>query len=77
VFDNLDCQEAAAFAGPDRPQALATEMHRAWVSFAATGEPGWPVWDESRPVMIFNTPASAVAYAPREDERRAIEHVGL
>ena len=77
VFDTLDSGEADAFAGPDRPRSLASEMHSAWVSFAKTGQPGWAEWDESRPVMIFNTPASAVTNAPRDDEHRAVEHVSL
>ena len=77
VFDTLDSEEAEAFGGPDRPRSLAAEMHQAWVSFAKTGQPGWPEWDESRPVMIFNTPTSAVTHAPRDDERRAVEHVSL
>jgi para-nitrobenzyl esterase len=75
VFDTLDSDESAAIAGPDRPQSLATEMHTAWVNFARSGQPGWPAWDDSRPVMVFNTPSSAVVLAPREEERRAVEHL--
>jgi carboxylesterase type B len=29
-------------------------MHRAWVGFATSGDPGWPAYDvERRPVMRF------------------------
>lgn len=72
VFDTLSSAEAEAFAGPDRPQQLADAMHAAWVRFAATGDPGWPAWDERRPVMTFDHPDSGVVLAPRDDERRAV-----
>ncbi|WP_188987972.1 carboxylesterase/lipase family protein [Saccharopolyspora thermophila] len=46
VFDVLDLpvlRGANGLLGPDRPPAvLAEEVHGAWVSFAATGDPGWP-----------------------------------
>jgi para-nitrobenzyl esterase len=42
--------------GDDPPQALADRMHRAWVDFATTGDPGWPAYDaETRPHMVFDT----------------------
>jgi para-nitrobenzyl esterase len=33
--------------GPER-QALADTMHAAWISFARTGDPGWPAYDADR-----------------------------
>ena len=46
VFDRLG---VASLRGPqallgsgEPPADLATEMHRAWIRFAATGDPGWP-----------------------------------
>ena len=45
VFDTLDeasGQMLGNLLGDAPPQALARAMHRAWVSFAATGDPGWP-----------------------------------
>jgi para-nitrobenzyl esterase len=44
VFDTLTDAGAAPLAGPAPPRALAAEMHRAWVAFAATGDPGWPAY---------------------------------
>lgn len=53
------------------PATLATAMHRAWVDFASTGDPGWPVYDtDNRRTMIFGE-ASAVADDPHAQERRA------
>ena len=69
VFDALRSPDAAAMAGPDAPQRLADDMHAAWVRFAATGDPGWPAWDGTRPVKVWDGGADAVVLAPREDER--------
>ncbi|MFD7714857.1 carboxylesterase/lipase family protein [Streptomyces sp. NPDC059814] len=70
VFDNLDRPDAVALAGEDAPQELADAMHAAWVRFAASGDPGWPGWDASRPVMLFGPGAPGTVHAPRDDELR-------
>ncbi|MFJ7250992.1 carboxylesterase/lipase family protein [Streptomyces sp. NPDC098085] len=70
VFDTLDRPDAVALAGEDAPQELADAMHAAWVRFAASGDPGWPAWDTSRPVMGFGPGAPAVVRAPRDEELR-------
>jgi para-nitrobenzyl esterase len=55
--------------GPDPPQRLAEAMHAAWVAFATTGDPGWPVYDLSRrATMRFDT-TSQVVDDPRSAER--------
>lgn len=74
VFDTLTCSEAAALAGPHRPQSLADAMHGAWVRFAHTGDPGWAPWDPTRPVMTFDHPHSTLVHAPRDAERLALAH---
>ncbi|MFF4366875.1 carboxylesterase/lipase family protein [Streptomyces sp. NPDC001594] len=56
VFDTLALPESAWLAGPDAPQALADEMHRAWVGYAATGDPGWAPWDGNGPPKVFDGP---------------------
>ncbi|MFG2292203.1 carboxylesterase/lipase family protein [Streptomyces sp. NPDC048603] len=56
VFDTLGVPESSWLAGRATPQALADEMHSAWVSFAATGSPGWPAWDGSGPPKRFGEP---------------------
>ncbi|WP_431901360.1 carboxylesterase/lipase family protein [Nonomuraea sp. bgisy101] len=60
VFDTLGTPEAEAICGADRPQELADLMHGAWVRFVREGEPGWPAWDEGRPVMVFDSPGGGV-----------------
>ncbi|WP_442596125.1 carboxylesterase/lipase family protein [Parapusillimonas sp. JC17] len=44
VFRNLDNDSAKGLIGQPHPswQELATEMHHAWLSFAKSGNPGWP-----------------------------------
>jgi para-nitrobenzyl esterase len=46
-------------------------MHGAWIRFAATGDPGWPAFDASYPVMIFGGTdgPGQVVLDPRGDER--------
>ncbi|RKS08190.1 para-nitrobenzyl esterase [Nocardiopsis sp. Huas11] len=69
VFDTLRSSEE--LTGTDAPQPLADAMHRAWVSFATTGDPGWAEWSARRPVMVFDDPDSGVVFAPRDEELRA------
>lgn len=76
VFDTLAHPDTRALTGPDAPQELADAMHRAWVDFATTGDPGWPSWDARRPVRFFGHGAEggpAVVLAPRDDELRGWE----
>ncbi|MEV4411742.1 carboxylesterase family protein [Catellatospora sp. NPDC049609] len=71
VFDNLSSPEGLPLAGPNPPQELADTMHRAWVDFATTGDPGWPRWDGTRPVMRFDAPDSRLVHAPNDAELTA------
>jgi para-nitrobenzyl esterase len=70
VFDRLGSPDWIRLAGDAAPQALADEMHAAWVRFATTGSPGWRPWDASRPVMVFDT-ESALAEGPRDAQLAA------
>jgi len=69
VFDNLAAPDAEPAVGADPPQQLADRMHAAWISFARAGDPGWPAFGPSRPVMVFDTEDCAVRLDPRADER--------
>jgi para-nitrobenzyl esterase len=73
VFDTLDDPDAAALTGPAAPRALAAAMHRAWVAFATTGDPGWPAHTgQRRAVARFGTgtePRVDVLDDPRGDLR--------
>lgn len=60
VFDTLGLG-TEPLLGPNPPQVLAHAMHAAWVSFARTGDCGWPRYDASRrATMRFDTAARVV-----------------
>jgi para-nitrobenzyl esterase len=69
VFDNLDDKSFTPLIGSTPPQEVADAMHGAWVSFAATGNPGWPAYTTgTRTTMRFDT-VSATEDDPRPGER--------
>lgn len=51
VFDHL--AEAHALTGPEPDQRIADEMHRAWVGFATTGDPGWSAYCDANDLRRF------------------------
>ncbi|MFH8840528.1 carboxylesterase/lipase family protein [Streptomyces sp. NPDC017868] len=59
AFGNVD-KDCVAFlvGGAPTPadHELAGRMTRAWADFAATGDPGWPLYDDTtRPAMVWRT----------------------
>lgn len=61
--------------GPER-QAIADVMHAAWISFARTGDPGWPAYDlDRRATKRFDT-TTEVLDDPMGDERALWDGAG-
>jgi para-nitrobenzyl esterase len=66
VGDNLDAfrkaqPEGENPVGDDPPQELADRMHRAWIDFATTGDPGWAAYDPAtRTAMEFGLESGPV-----------------
>ncbi|MBL3698185.1 para-nitrobenzyl esterase [Leucobacter luti] len=60
VFDGLHTSESLRLAGDAAPQPLADEMHRSWVSFVHTGDPGWAPFTEAESVRRFDTRSETV-----------------
>lgn len=69
VFDNLATAADDQVIGADPPQDLADEMNSAWVKFATTANPGWPAFDDSRPVRVFDADGGSIEHDLRGDER--------
>lgn len=74
VFDNLDDPAGEALTGSAPPQSLADEMHRDWVNFVRTGNPGWPVYGTDRVVRRFAN-VSEMVTDPRGEQRSVWEGV--
>ncbi|PWV81207.1 carboxylesterase family protein [Nocardia neocaledoniensis] len=71
VFDVL--ADAHSITGPNPPQALADEIHTAWVRFATDGDPGWPAFEpDTKLVRLFDTPESSTVADPRAAELDAL-----
>lgn len=68
VFDSGDVPASRKLAGEGAPQHLSDAMHGAWVRFVTDGNPGWPRWDASHPVRIFDGTPPTTAYGPRDRE---------
>jgi para-nitrobenzyl esterase len=71
VFDNLHAEGNEVLTGPNPPQELATLMHRTWITFARTGDPGWAAFDSTHPVMTFGETGAELVKDPRSAERLA------
>ncbi len=75
VFDTLDAEGTENLTGPGAPQALADEMHSAWVRFIVDGDPGWaPYTPDDRVVRVFDTESETVI-DPRPEQRLLWEGV--
>jgi len=75
AFDTLDAEWTDRLAGPNPPQSIADEMHRAWVAFARTGDPGWETYDAGRRAVMRFDVTSGVVNDPDGEERRLWEGI--
>lgn len=68
-FLGKDARLFGPLLGDAAPQELADTRHAAWISFARSGDPGWPRYELSRrATMRFDVP-SRVVDDPRSWER--------
>jgi para-nitrobenzyl esterase len=84
VWNNLERGGANLFTGDgerQQRQALAEQMHTAWIAFAHNGDPttaaltGWKAYNlEQRATLLFNS-TSRVELDPQADERKVWERV--
>ncbi|MGA0595856.1 carboxylesterase family protein [Enterovirga sp. CN4-39] len=60
-FGTLESEQATTFIGDDPPATLADAMHKAWVAFARTSDPGWPAYGlTERATMRFDVRSGVV-----------------
>ncbi len=66
VFGNLTAGQPAMLIGEPGPEAesLSTQLRRAWVDFATTGDPGWPTFDAGA-TRVFDVEPRVVDYPER------------
>ncbi|MFJ9696989.1 carboxylesterase/lipase family protein [Kitasatospora sp. NPDC101183] len=73
-FGTLDAPTARQFLGDPPPPAateVSREIRRAWVSFAATGDPGWPAYEDGEQLTrVLDAPSRTARYP--EQAARAI-----
>lgn len=75
VFDAIT--SSTSFTGPTPPQQLADDIHSAWVAFAKSGSPGWPVYADRQAVQVFDAPTSTTAELPRAADLAALSAAGV
>jgi para-nitrobenzyl esterase len=77
VFDTLHQPGAEQFTGdgPERT-GIADAMHRAWIAFARTGDPGWPEYEPGRRATKRFDVETEILDDPGAEQRRAWEQTG-
>jgi para-nitrobenzyl esterase len=71
VWNSLETSGSEGFTGSGpAAEALAEEMHGAWIAFASSGDPGWDRYEEGRRATRVFGPDSGVVDDPRGATRR-------
>jgi para-nitrobenzyl esterase len=69
VFDTITLDELHPRLGDAPAQAVADQVHRAWVSFITGGDPGWAPYDAARRTTGLLTDTVSAVDDPAGDER--------
>jgi len=72
VFDTLGEPAGRAMVGEDPPQALADDMHGAWVRFVRDGDPGWAAYGSERHTRRFGGHDDGEVLRDPDAERREL-----
>ncbi|MEO3937511.1 carboxylesterase family protein [Dermatophilaceae bacterium Soc4.6] len=70
VFDTLAVPEGRPMVGAEPPQALADDMHGAWVAFVRDGDPGWAPYGTDRQTRRFGGHDDGAVLTDPEPQRR-------
>jgi para-nitrobenzyl esterase len=60
IFDVLEDPDVTRVAGPEPPQALADQVHAAFVGFVRNHDPAWPPYRQSKSIMVFASESATV-----------------
>jgi para-nitrobenzyl esterase len=75
VFDTITRADVRPRIGDTPSQAVADQVHKVWVDFITSGDPGWPAYDTtSRTTGLLSDTISAVD-DPAADERARWEGI--
>lgn len=72
AFDTIGVPAGRAMVGDAPPQALADDMHGAWVRFVTDGDPGWAAYGPERLTRRFGGHDDGRVLADPEPERRRL-----
>jgi para-nitrobenzyl esterase len=61
IFDLLEDPDVTRVAGAEPPQALADQVHAAFVKFVRDQDPGWPAYRDSQSIMVFDNESAIFA----------------
>ncbi|MFE6685634.1 GPP34 family phosphoprotein [Streptomyces sp. NPDC057743] len=77
AFDTLGSPNGRELLGdPPTPEARAVsrELHRAWIRFATTGDPGWPAYHPDHQLTRVLDTTSTTARYPEQDSHHIWEN---
>jgi para-nitrobenzyl esterase len=75
VFDTLDAEQGEALYGSSPPAELAAAMHKAWIDFARSGQPGWDAYNPATRATMAFALTSTLSHDPRPEQRTAWEGI--
>jgi para-nitrobenzyl esterase len=75
VFDTITRDELPARLGGAPSQAVADQVHRVWVNFVTSGDPGWAPYDIARRTTGLLTDTISAVDDPADDERALWEGI--
>ena len=77
VFDTAAREDVRALIGDEPAQAVSDTMHRVWVDFITTGDPGWARYDTATRTTGLLAHAINAVEDPARDERACWDGIRL
>jgi para-nitrobenzyl esterase len=61
IFDLLEDPDVTRVTGAEPPQALADQVHAAFVGFVRDHHPGWPPYNDLKSIKVFDAESAVVS----------------